>query len=130
MSDQPRMKLEPFEAALYRLPDGPALADAFQKHIEEVIGLVNTNRRVGVVWQRYKGPLFVRAAVQQRACADISIPEEVEGVSLEMLMLQMADVLQRHGSQGLRSAIAEHALRIFRLARERCSLAGIRGAGP
>ena len=121
------MKLEPFQAALYRLPDGPALADAFQQHIEEVIGLVNTNRRVGVVWQRYKGPLFVRAVVQQRACTEISTPAEVEGVSLEMLMLQMADVLQRHGSQELRSAIAEHALRIFRLVREHCSLASIRG---
>jgi hypothetical protein len=127
MSQQPRMKLEPFEAALHRLPDGAALANAFQMHIEEVINLVNKNRRVGMVWQRYKGPLFVQAVIQQRSIPEISIPEEVEGVSLEMLILQMADVLQRHGSQELRSAIAEHALRIFRLVRERCSLAGTRG---
>ena len=128
MNEQPRMKLEPFEAALLQLPDGAALAGAFQAHIEEVIGLVNTNRRVGTVWQRYKGPLFVRAVVQQRASEEIHIPEEVEGVSLEMLLLQMAEALQRYGSQDLRSAIAEHALRVFRLAREHRSLAGIRSS--
>jgi hypothetical protein len=118
MSEPPRMKLEPFEAALRRLPEGPALANAFQDHIEEVIGLVNKNRRVGLIWRRFKGPLFVRAVAQQRFSEEVAIPDEIQGISLEMLLLQMADVLQRNGSQELRSAIAEHALSIFRLARK------------
>ncbi len=123
MSEQPRIKLEPFEAALLRLPDGAALAGAFQMHIEEVIDLINRNRRVGVVWQRFKGPVFVQEVIRQRASAEIMIPEAVEGVSLEMLLLQMADALQQHGSPQLCSAIADNALRVFRLAREHRNVA-------
>ncbi len=126
-SDAPRMKLEPFEAALRAMPEGDALAGAFETHVEEVISLINNNRRVGVIWQRNKGPLFVRAVMERYRSGDISIPDQVEDISLEMLLLQMAEALQRHGSSELRSAIAEHALQVFRLARERGALLAVLG---
>lgn len=122
MSEQPRVKLEPFEAALRQRPGGAALADAFAEHIEEVIALINRNRRVAVVWQRHKGPAFLRAAVDNGVSRGVIIPQEVEGCPLEMLLLQMADALQSHGSPQLRNAIAEHFLQILRMAREGSSL--------
>jgi len=122
MNQQPRVKLEPFEAALRQRPGGPALADALAANVEEVIGLINRNRRVAVVWQRYKGPAFIQAAVRGVISQSMPIPREVEGTSLEMLLLQMADALQRHGSTQLRDAIAEHSLHILRMAREGSSL--------
>jgi hypothetical protein len=122
MSEQPRVKLEPYEAALRQQPGGTALADAFGEHIEEVVALINRNRRVAVVWQRCEGPAFVRAAVENGVSYGVNIPQEVEGCPLEMLLLQMADALQSHGSPALRNAIAEHSLRILRMAREAGSL--------
>jgi hypothetical protein len=118
MTEQPRLKLEVFEAALRQRPGGAELADAFQAHIGEVVGLLNKNRRVAVVWQRYHGPAFLRAAIQGGPSQDVVIPKQVDGVSLEMLLLQMADALQRHGSPELRRAIAERSLQILRWARE------------
>ncbi len=118
MSEQPRVKLEPYEAALRRQPGGAALADAFAEHVEEVVALINRNRRVAVVWQRFKGPAFVRAAVERGVSHGVTIPQDVEGCPLEMLLLQMADALQSHGSPPLRNAIAEHSLQILKMARE------------
>lgn len=118
MSEQPRLKLEYFEAALRRRPGGGELADAFEAHVEEVVGLINKNRRVAVVWQRNHGPAFLRAAVQGGVSEDVVIPKQVDGITLEMLLLRMADALQRHGSPELHRTIAERSLQILRWARE------------
>jgi hypothetical protein len=118
MSAEPQLKLEYFERALRRSPGGGALADAFQTHIEEVVGLINKNRRVAVVWQRYQGPAFMRAVMQNRVSQDVVIPKQVNSIPLEMLLLQMADALQRHGSPELCRMIAERSFQILRWARE------------
>jgi hypothetical protein len=112
------LKLDYFESALRRRAGGAALADAFQTHIEEVLYLVNNNRRVAVVWQRNQGPSFINAALAGGAAHEVVIPKEVNGVALETLLLRMADVLQRHGSLELRQAIAAHSLRALRWSRE------------
>jgi hypothetical protein len=116
MNEQPPMKLEYFEAALRKRPGGAPLADDFATHVEEVVSLVNQNRRVAVVWHRNHGPTFVRAAMQRAPC-EVAVPKEVDGVTLEMLLLQMADALQRHGSPALRRTIAERSLEVLRWAR-------------
>jgi hypothetical protein len=119
MNEQPTTKLEHFEKALRMRPGGAELADAFAEHIEEVVSLINKNRRVAVVWQRNQGPEFMRAAIRG-VPHDVVVPKEVNGVSLEVLLLRMADALQRHGSPELRRAIAERSLQVLRWARE-CS---------
>lgn len=48
LAQRPSMKLEPFEVALRAVPERGVLADAFEAHIEEVLLLINQNRRVGV----------------------------------------------------------------------------------
>lgn len=112
------LKLDYFETALRRRPGGAELADLFQAHVEEVLHLVNHNRRVAVVWQRNQGPAFIHSALAGRAPHEVVIPKEMNGVPLEMLLLRMGDVLQRHGSLELRRAIAERAVQALHWARD------------
>ena len=118
MNERPKRKLEYFETALRRRPGGAELADAFEEHVEEIVSLINKNRRVAVVWQRNQGPAFMRAAVHGSASNEVTIPKQVGCISLETLLLQVADALQRHGSLELRRTIAERSLQVLRWARE------------
>lgn len=116
VEEEPPLKLEYFERALRGQPGGAALADAFAAHVEEVVTLVNRNRRVATVWQRYHGPRFIQEAAAHRT-RDGAIPKVIDGVRLETLLLHMADTLQRHGSPELQQAIADCSLQVLRWAR-------------
>jgi len=113
-------KLETFERALRKTPRGAEIADTVATHIEEIIFLVNHNRRVMVTWQRNQGPAFIIAIRDSLHHEDKPIPKEVNGVTLEHLLLLMADALQRAGSPALRRMIAERSLEVLLWARE-CS---------
>jgi hypothetical protein len=113
-------KLETFERALRKTARGAEIADTIGAYIEEIIYLVNHNRRVMVTWQRNHGPAFVIAIRDSLNREDIPIPKTVNGVQLEHLLLHMADALQRCGSLELRRMIAERSLQVLTWARE-CS---------
>lgn len=113
-------KLETFERALRKTPRGAEIADTVAAHIEEILYLVNHNRRVTVTWQRNQGPAFVIAIRNSLRHEEVPIPQTVNGVSLEQLLLHMADALQRSGSLELRRMIAERSLQVLTWARE-CS---------
>ena len=111
-------KLETFERALRKTARGAEIADTVAAHIEEIIYLVNHDRRVTVTWQRNQGPAFVIAIRDSLKCDDVPIPKKWNGVTLEYLLLQMADALQRSGSQALRRMIAERSLQVLTWARD------------
>ncbi|MGH8602195.1 MAG: hypothetical protein ACREXR_05300 [Gammaproteobacteria bacterium] len=111
-------KLEYFERALRRTARGAEIADTIGAHIEEILYLVNHNRRVTVTWQRNQGPAFVTAIRNSLNREDIRIPTTVNGVQLEHLLLHMADALQRSGSLELRRMIADRSLQVLAWARE------------
>ena len=111
-------KLETFERALRKTARGAEIAEIIEAHIEEILYLVNHNRRAKVTWQRNQGPAFVIALRDSLNREDIPIPKTVNGVHLEHLLLHMADALQRSGSLELRRMIAEHSLRVLTWARE------------
>lgn len=113
-------KLETFEQALRKTERGAEIADTVAAHIEEIIYLVNHNRRVAVTWQRNQGPAFVIAIRDSLMQQDMPIPKEVNGVTLEYLLLHTAEALQRSGSLALRRMIAERSLQVLSWARE-CS---------
>ena len=113
-------KLETFENALRKTARGAEIADTVGEHIEEILYLVNHNRRVTVTWQRHHGPAFIIAIRDSLKNPDMPIPKTVNGVSLEQLLLQTADALQRCGSSALRRMIAERSLQVLSWARE-CS---------
>jgi hypothetical protein len=111
-------KLETFERALRKTARGAEIADTVAAHIEEILYLVNHNRRVAVTWQRNHGPAFVLAIRDSLSREDIPIPTAVNGVTLEQLLLHTADALQRSGSLELRRMIAERSLQVLTWARE------------
>lgn len=111
-------KLETFERALRKTARGAEIADTVGAHIEEIIHLVNHNRRVTVTWQRNQGPAFVIAIRDGLHDRDTPIPQTVNGVRLEHLLLHMADALQRCGSSELRRMIAERSRQVLTWARE------------
>ena len=119
-SPQTHWKLETFERALRKTPRGAEIADTIGAHIEEILYLVNHNRRVTVTWQRNQGPAFVIAIRDSLNRKDIPVPKTVNGIHLEHLLLHMADALQRSGSLELRRTIAERSLQVLTWARE-CS---------
>ena len=117
-SPQTHWKLETFERALRKTARGAEIADTIGAHIEEILYLVNHNRRVTVTWQRNQGPAFVIAIRDSLNREDIPVPKTVNGVQLEHLLLHMADALQRSGSLELRRTIAERSLQVLTWARE------------
>jgi hypothetical protein len=117
-SPQTHWKLEYFERALRKTARGAEIADIIGAHIEEILYLVNHNRRVTVTWQRNQGPAFVIAIRDSLNREDISVPRTVNGVHLEHLLLHMVDALQRSGSLALRRMIAERSLQVLTWARE------------
>lgn len=113
-------KLETFERALRKTARGAEIANTVALHIEEIIFLVNHNRRVTVTWQRNHGPAFIIAIRDSLRDQDKPVPKQVNGITLEHLLLHMADALQRCGSPALRRMIAERSLQVLLWARE-CS---------
>lgn len=111
-------KLETFERALRKTEAGSEIANTVEAHIEEIIYLVNHNRRVAVTWQRNQGPAFVLAIRNSLSREDVPIPKTVNGVPLEQLLLHLADALQRSGSLELRRMIAERSLQVLTWARD------------
>jgi hypothetical protein len=111
-------KLETFERALRKTARGAEIADAIAAHIEEILYLVNHNRRVAVTWRRNQGPAFVIAFRDSLNGDGIPIPKTVNGVQLERLLLHMSNALQRNGSLELRRMIAKYSLQALKWARE------------
>lgn len=111
-------KLETFECALRKTEAGAEIANTVAAHIEEIIYLVNHNRRVAVTWQRNQGPAFVLAIRNSLSREGVPIPKTVNGVSLEQLLLHTTDALQRSGSLELRRMIAERSLQVLTWARK------------
>lgn len=118
----PPRKLEYLERELRRSPAGAELLTVIQTHAEEVVRLINGRRRVTATWQRNHGPAFIQAIVASGFDEGSMIPKQVNGVTLEALLLRMADALQRDGSLELRREIANQSLLALRWARECDSL--------
>jgi hypothetical protein len=114
----PPRKLEVFERELKGFAAGRCVLKIIEAHAEEVVYLVNHNRRVAAVWQRHQGPAFIRAIVDSGFDAGCKVPKTIKGVALSDLLLRMADMLQRHGTQKLRTTIGRHSLWVFCWAQE------------
>ena len=117
------VKLEYFEEKLIASENGRRIIELFERFGEEAIYLVNKNRRVGVTWNRFHGLRFIQEILKQGLRDDTAIPREIEGVTLQDLLLRMGDALQQHGSQELRRAIGRYALAVFQWA-DRCRTLG------
>jgi len=86
---------------------GKQYAALFGRHFDEVQTLINTNKRVGVVWQRNGGPLLAQVALNAVQNPDTPIPAEINGLPLFLCLNNILDILEKYGSAALRSDIVQ-----------------------
>jgi len=125
------MPLSPRAAELYattrsRVESDPAgrwLWALVETHRMEIVRLVNTNRRVSVVWHRAGGPAMVAAVLNNLRDGDPdTLPVPPGGGTLEEAMARVGKALATHGSPALRAALARHSDTLLGAARGAATL--------
>lgn len=111
-----------FENQFMETPKGAAFVTAFKENGDEGLNLVNHNRHVTLTWRRKQGPAFLAAFAKGVEDPAYKVPKIVNGVALETLLTNMAVVLEEHGSERMRRALADHAVDIFVYAKKCDSL--------
>jgi hypothetical protein len=136
---QPRGRTDPAAvraawAAVEHTPLGARLDTLGHRHLDEVVRLVNHNRRVMVTWHRHGGPGFVNTVLRAADRPGWPLPAAVGGKTLVDLLRTMRDVLVAEGSASLRNAITENEEWILDLAARASCVGDIAGrcdpAGP
>ena len=95
-------QMQRFQAWLLAMPGGHEAAALVSRHFDEVLGLINTNRRVATVWQRNRGPLFVRAALAISAEPEQAVvPREIGELDTQACLARILDRVRRHASPAL-----------------------------
>lgn len=120
-------KLEYFEKELNASPTGREILAVVRAHMDEVNELVNRNRTVMVAWQRNHGPRFLLSAMDSGFDENTLVQKEIDGVTLQQLVLRMADALQLAGSRSLGATVASYTGLALRAANECESLAELFG---
>jgi subtilisin family serine protease len=85
------------------------LAALVSEHVDEVLWLVNHNRRAIVAWRRGGGHLLVRRLLQGVVVGPVLIPTEVDGHDMHSLLERLTAVLPQVASQRLREDVARFA---------------------
>jgi hypothetical protein len=101
-------QLAALRARFYSSEQGRRIASVVEAHQAEVAHLINHVRNVTVVWHRNKGPAFLACAAQNARRPEARIPREIDGTTLEMLLVNLRRALQEHGSPSLCTAIDEN----------------------
>jgi hypothetical protein len=109
-------KLEYFEKELNASPTGREILGVVRGHMDEVTTLVNTSRPVMVAWQRNHGPRFLMSAMDSGFTAHSKVTKEIDGVTLQRLLLRMGDALQQAGSPELTATVARFAAPVLNAA--------------
>lgn len=97
---------------------GRSMIGIFRQHENELFTLVNKHRPVTVVWQRKQGPAFLAAFGRSVKHEGYKIPKEINGVSLQNLLMSMATVLEDHASEPFKEGLKTYGLDIIRLSRK------------
>ena len=113
--------------------NGRRIAALIEEHRNEVVHLVNHERAVTVAWHRNKGPQFLSEAAVNACQPEHRVPREIDGVSREALIRNLAKALYEHGSARLRG-LCQHLEELVRYANSSDSLhellSMLGGAGP
>lgn len=110
--------LHDLEQKLMSAPKTKAIYTAIQEHRREVVHLVNHNRAVMTTWHRFQGPGYLTSFLNNAKDDSLTIPEKIKDISLQTLLIKMADVLKENGSKPLREAIEKYAIDIISVADE------------
>jgi hypothetical protein len=110
---RPNTVLTRLESRLKESQQGLKLLNTVHENFGEVLDLINDNREVKVAWNRYQGPAFVGHVVKKMQEPLHPFPDQVDGYSLQNLLIKMSDVLERNGSRRLAQAVEEYATVAF-----------------
>jgi hypothetical protein len=116
LSASERDRFVAIRAALRETSRGRQLDDTFMAVRDEIGILVRTCRPVTVIWHRNRGPAFLAHAINHLRGDAESVPREIAGITREMMLTRMRDVLMVHGSIVLRRAIERHGADLILLA--------------
>jgi hypothetical protein len=76
-----------------------------EKHVREVVHLVNHVRPVTVAWHRLHGPDFLGHILHASRHAAYSVPRELNGLGRDEALRRILETLHQHGSALLRDDI-------------------------
>lgn len=109
-------RLQRFQHWVLGYPAGHLYASLVSRHFDEVLHLINTNRRVATAWHRNGGPALVRAALAiAEEPGDVAIPQQVNGAPLSPQLDRILDSWRRCASAGLAADIDRHRADILAL---------------
>ncbi len=115
-------KLEYFEDQLKTSSQGQVVLHIIRQHADEVMYLVQNNRPTMICWQRYHGPKFIRSIVDSGFEDNSNFIKHVNDISLENLVIVIAEVLQDNGTVELKRAIGKYSTLVLKSLRESTSL--------
>lgn len=102
-------RLQGFQNYLLGFPSGHHWAALVSRHFDEVLALINTNRRVATVWHRNGGPALVRAALELAEDPPaFAFPEVFEDERLTLRFDRILASWRTHASPELAEAIDLH----------------------
>jgi hypothetical protein len=101
-------RLRAWERLFGKRPAWQLCAFLISTHFDEVKRLIDTNRRVAVVWQRYGGPLLVRRILLGEQDPDPPLPERIGERPVLVLIDKLIAILERYGSPTLRADAARY----------------------
>jgi subtilisin family serine protease len=79
------------------------------EHVDEVLRLVNENRRVTVAWRRLGGPALVRYLLHGPPPGDPLLPRRIDGCDVAELLGGFVTVLDQFGGPRLRADVVRYA---------------------
>jgi subtilisin family serine protease len=97
-------------------PRASLAAALVSTHFDEVRRLVNTNRRILVVWHRMDGPRLLREALKFADGRPVQVPAEASGQPLTEWLDRLLNLLHEYGSPALRADVARYRPLVFELA--------------
>lgn len=108
--------LNRLEDRLRQTQEGLKFLQIVQENRNEVMDLINDNREVKVAWNRYQGPSYTGHLVKNIMEPEHPIPDQVDGYSLQNLIIKMTDVLEQNGSRKLAAAVDDYSTTVFQFA--------------
>jgi hypothetical protein len=90
---------------LDRSPGGRQVAALWLDHRPELVSLVNSHRRVAVVWQRNGGPALVQTLIRMTDQPELALPATVNGEPLASCLDRIHDAFAAQAGPDLRHAL-------------------------
>jgi subtilisin family serine protease len=110
-------RLQHFQRWVLGFPAGHQYAALVSRHFDEVLRLINTNRKVAAVWHRNGGPALVRAALAiAESPARAAIPAEVNGEALAPQLERILESWRRYASPAFTADIDRYRPDVLALA--------------